>query len=502
MPENYSEPEETILNEAEKSRQSQEMIDEDLHRMESAMDVDAMQQSPITSAPVEDKEYGQSRVRATEEELNRPIPEPSFEPPPMNQTAGGPNAGGTTSGTGSTTGGKKPPAEVANPAMQEMSNREKKIAAEHLADLALGGYEMMHDWMNKSLVIKESKLNKLQADGKIDLNVNIPYEYGKMIRAGDLFREYNMQMATAFEVSSSFKARAKPLMVNMFAEQGLGATNNQMLLAVFLQDSFAKMVQFITVKRSTKSMLDFYGEVTMRKHNMSPEERAREEAGMSIVNPIQPANSFVDVPDEKQKVRMPETPADVQKAASAESPKTEAPKSEPLRTTEQANFKQAPPQSNGQSAGAFVNDHSATKTGTVKEPVKTDVLNADNIDEAFSSIAKENEDVKESSQQVLNKTNREKRTRSAPAKAGYGSAGAPTKEEREIRKQQLISEKKKEQVTEDAVIVETTTVIKETPVTGYKNESEDRDSEEPVVVELDDVPGVSSVGSDLNDIDL
>jgi hypothetical protein len=67
------------------------------------------------------------------------------------------------------------------------------------------GYEQLHVFANKALQFPESKLRKLESEGLVNLNIEIPYDYGKTITAGEFVKEFNEQNKDALTVSREFK---------------------------------------------------------------------------------------------------------------------------------------------------------------------------------------------------------------------------------------------------------------------------------------------------------
>ena len=102
--------------------------------------------NPLDEA-VNEKTYSRPNFSASTEELNRPIEEPRFSPPPI----------------------QKPQVEREDPRKREPVNpefnglpkKDKEMAASHMAKLILQGYEWIHDLGNKGLKVSEKKLNKL-----------------------------------------------------------------------------------------------------------------------------------------------------------------------------------------------------------------------------------------------------------------------------------------------------------------------------------------------------
>jgi hypothetical protein len=124
------------------------------------------------------------------------------------------------------------------------------------------GYEWMHELGNRFLQVSEKKLNKLQADGEINLNAMIDYDYGKKIRAGEFFKEYNNQNKDLLQVSDEFKAEAMPLLEKVLAKRGIGMTDEQMLIFVFGKDIAAKTMIIFQQKAQINMMIASIKEAT------------------------------------------------------------------------------------------------------------------------------------------------------------------------------------------------------------------------------------------------
>ena len=122
----------------------------------------AVDYNPLDEA-VNEKAYTTPNVNTSNVNLNAPIEEPSFTPPPIDTKRNFKQD-------------QKPPKpEPVNPEMKNLGKKDTEMAASHMAKLILQGYEWMHDLGNKGLKVSEKKLNKLQADGEINLNAMIDY---------------------------------------------------------------------------------------------------------------------------------------------------------------------------------------------------------------------------------------------------------------------------------------------------------------------------------------
>jgi hypothetical protein len=203
--------------------------------------------NPLDEA-VNEKAYSRPNFNATTEDLNKPIEEPRFAPPPIQKP----------------TVEREDPRkrEPVNPEFSGLPKKDKEMAASHMAKLILQGYEWMHDLGNKGLKVSEKKLNKLQAEGEMNLNAMIDYDYGKKMRAGDFFKEYNQQVEGILKVSDEFKEEVTPVLERVLAKRGVGMTDEQLLMFMFGKDIAAKSMMFFQQKQQLNFMIQSIKEAT------------------------------------------------------------------------------------------------------------------------------------------------------------------------------------------------------------------------------------------------
>jgi hypothetical protein len=202
---------------------------------------------------VNEKPYTTPNVNTSNVDLNAPIEEPRFAAPPID-----------TKNIKSES--KQPKPDPINPEMRNLGKKDTDLAASHMAKLILQGYEWMHDLGNKGLKVSERKLNKLQADGEINLNAMIEYDYGKNIRAGDFFIEYNQQVENVLKVSPEFKEEVTPILEKVLAKRGVGMTDEQMLMFLFGKDIAAKSMMFFQQKTQINMMIASIKEATTSQY--------------------------------------------------------------------------------------------------------------------------------------------------------------------------------------------------------------------------------------------
>lgn len=251
--------------------------------------------SPLDE-PVNEKRYTNATVNTSGFDFSKPLDEPSFKPPPLNakeQEA------------------KK--AEPFNPELKNLSKKDTEMAASHMVKMVLSGYEYLHVLANKSLQITEKRLSKMQADGELNLNAMIDYDYGKKIRAGEFFREYNNQTKDALEVTDEFKEEITPVLERIFAKRGIGMTDEQLAMFIIGKDVVGKAIIWFQMKQQTNYILKNIAEASLAANlantapqpTPQPEPKAEEE-----VKAQEPEEAKVDsvkaeviVTDNKEKKR-------------------------------------------------------------------------------------------------------------------------------------------------------------------------------------------------------
>jgi len=197
--------------------------------------------------PVNEKRYTQANINTSNVDLNVPIEEPRFQAPPFEQPKVKQEY-------------KKP--EPVNPELNNVSKKDKDMASAQAAQLIMGGYKMAHELANKALRVPEKKLMKLVNDGEINLNIMIDYDYGKKMRAGDFFKDYNNQIDGVLTVSPEFEAEVTPVLERVLSKRGIGMTDEQFLIYLFGKDIASKAMIFFQLKAQMNFMIESMKQAT------------------------------------------------------------------------------------------------------------------------------------------------------------------------------------------------------------------------------------------------
>lgn len=211
--------------------------------------------SPLDT-PINEKPYTKANVRLSEADMINDIPEPKFQPPPID-----------LSSKPATEQPKKPPVEPMNAEMKDMPKKEQAKSAEHISKVIIDAYELLHVEANKTLLFNERKLRKLSADGEVDFNIPIPYDHkGNVIPAYEFINDYNEQQKDTLKVSPEFKAEAMPVLTRVLQKRGVGFTDEQYLLYLFGKDISVKAMMYFSVKSQMKEIIELMKESTAQRN--------------------------------------------------------------------------------------------------------------------------------------------------------------------------------------------------------------------------------------------
>jgi hypothetical protein len=218
---------------------------------EKVMNTQAMDDfSPFDEA-VSEKAYTRHNVTVDAKDFTNPIPEPSFMPPPMN--------GSTLTQEEKV---KKDPPKPINKEMNELPKKDRYDAAEKVSEMIMSAYKWGNTWADRQLLFDETKIAKMQREGEIDLNAEIPISPYQSIPAGEFIKEYNDQTKGTIVVTKEFEEEVTPILTRVLEKRGIGFTDEQYLYYMFGKDLLVKgfmMKQSLNVK---KEMLNTMREFT------------------------------------------------------------------------------------------------------------------------------------------------------------------------------------------------------------------------------------------------
>jgi len=203
--------------------------------------------------PVKEREYTKPNVSIDPSELSKDIPEPSFQPPPLNLDE--PKIDAPP---------KRQPPKPVNDELTDLPKKDKKVASTHVARMIISGYELLCNQAEKGMMFNKRKLTKMAQQGEIDFSIQIPYDYtsNQTMSAGEFVKEYNEQQEGALKVSQEWKEETTPVLERVLEKRGIGATDEQMLIYLFGQDILLKGSAFIGARQTMKEILEMMREMT------------------------------------------------------------------------------------------------------------------------------------------------------------------------------------------------------------------------------------------------
>ena len=144
-----------------------------------------------------------------------------------------------------------------NPAMNDLSDKDKKIACESLVDTVLDAYEQLHKYAQFAVKVDEEELMRKQAEDKIDLSQEIPVtENGDTMTVGEFVGQFNQQSQEALKYDKEFGYKVRPAMIRVFMKRGWGMTDEQYLLYMFGKDIAVKVSIMYQLKKTINNTLE------------------------------------------------------------------------------------------------------------------------------------------------------------------------------------------------------------------------------------------------------
>jgi hypothetical protein len=148
------------------------------------------------------------------------------------------------------------PFENPNPAYNELDDKDKKQATESLVDTCLDAYEQLHKYAEYVIKVDEDELIQKEAEGKIDLQMQIPVtEKGDTMSVAEFVGQYNQQSASAIKYDKEFGYKVRPAMIRVFMKRGWGMSDEQYLMYMFGKDIAVKVGMMYSLKKTINNTL-------------------------------------------------------------------------------------------------------------------------------------------------------------------------------------------------------------------------------------------------------
>jgi hypothetical protein len=264
---------------------------------------------------VNEKPYSQPNFTKDANLLNQDIPVPKYDSPNLGDEDAYKEINKENSTSSGGNGGGAQESEPINPTLNDVSSEDKKMAAKHMTNLIIDGYEQINNFANTFVQFKESKINKLVEEKEIDLNLPIVYDYGTEITAKDYIKEFNNQTKNTFVVTEEFKSEVKPVLQRVLEKRGAGLSDEQFLIYAFGKDIALKGITAYQLSKQMSDVINSLKENTAAYRDMANSKKeadesiypAKEEQSYKPYKPYQQESSQETYTETQSQPQQPQT---------------------------------------------------------------------------------------------------------------------------------------------------------------------------------------------------
>ena len=172
--------------------------------------------------------------------------------------------------------GSSDPMMNPNPAMNQLDDKERMMAATQMADAMIDTYETVMGYSGKLAQHKESKVQELIEDGLIDGNRRIPVdEDGNTVGVMEFIKAYNDGCMEAGKVAPSFKKKVRPPLIRICAKRGWGMSDEQLVAFAVVQDVAIRSATLYSMHKNVKDILNRMVEENVENRNLAKKQAQR-----------------------------------------------------------------------------------------------------------------------------------------------------------------------------------------------------------------------------------
>lgn len=259
----------TPINEVEPSFNQQQQTTNSINEINNNFD-------PLTNEPVIQRGYGTMQIPDNGQPIPD-IPEPKFTPPSAQTIFEEPKFGGQTI----------PP----NPQMNDLSDKDKRDAAERLVDGVFQIWSWLKSLAGKKAVIDIDKVKRLHKEMKLDMNILIPLGDGRTASFLEIVLDFNKQSEEAFIVTEDFINKVREPMIREFMKRNIGLTDMQTILVFWSMEIATTGYHFIDIKKKANEVLE--GQIALKQANKSTNQKPKEEKPKDVSEPAKEEYSEV-----------------------------------------------------------------------------------------------------------------------------------------------------------------------------------------------------------------
>jgi len=146
---------------------------------------------------------------------------------------------------------------LSNPALNELDEREKKIACEQMVDACLDTYETLWSLAGNLVKVSDKRIKSLVKEGKLDPQQLIPIDdRGTRVTSIEFIQSFNAQVPDAVEPDPAFRKKVSAPLTRIFQKRGWGMSDEQTVLFAVIKDSATKGMSAWALKKSINEVLE------------------------------------------------------------------------------------------------------------------------------------------------------------------------------------------------------------------------------------------------------
>tara|TARA_B100000963_G_scaffold8974_2_gene7083 strand:- start:14865 stop:15794 length:930 start_codon:yes stop_codon:yes gene_type:complete len=206
----------------------------------------------------------------------------------------------------------KPFDNITNEGVNQLDNKDKKIACKQLVETSLEVYKMLHQVGQRFAKKDEQEIMQAVQNGDIDAEMEIPIdEKGTTTNPIEFFQNYNEQVEEALSYDEEFGEKVRPAMERVFEKRGWGMNDEQYLMYMFGKDIAMKGMMVVTLKKQANMIFNTFVELKQQKFEQMRKENVEVVKPDSIETEPKP-NIDVDEPIVENQSDMEEVFEDVE----------------------------------------------------------------------------------------------------------------------------------------------------------------------------------------------
>jgi len=194
---------------------------------------------------------------------------------------------------------EKPIDRITNEAVNDLSEKDRKLASKQLVETVLGAYEMLHEVAKKAVVYPEEKLQEKIMSGEIDPDMEVDMGGGITTNIVEFIKEFNESAEEAISYDPEFGEKVRPAMERVFAKRGWGVSDEQFLAIEFLKDAGFKGMQIMNLRKTSRHMVDTFAALKQQEIQQREEEARMKYEYEKRNKPVEPT-SIVTPPQQEE----------------------------------------------------------------------------------------------------------------------------------------------------------------------------------------------------------